>query len=411
MVPSALVDEFVIAARNVLRQRRRSAMAINAIALGIIALMLAGGFIDWLLWALRENAIHSQIGHIQVMRPGYRSDGEADPFRYLLPEASPELTALERIPELKTIGPRLSFNGLVSHGESTLGFVGDGVEPDRERLLSEGIGMVQGRELSADDPHGIIMGKGLAASLGVGVGDVVVLMANTSSGGINAVECRVRGLFRTPAKAYDDTALRMPIPAARELLRVSGAHLWVMLLADTEQSAHVLEELKSQFRGEPLEFVLWSELADFYNKTVALFTRQVGVMKAIIGLIIVLSISNTLSMSVMERTGEIGTTMALGVRRATIHRQFLIEGLLLGLFGGLIGVVVGGILSFAISWIGIPMPPPPGMESGYTAEIQFSWQLTFDALLLAVGTALVASLYPSWKASRMVIVDALRFNR
>ena len=155
----------------------------------------------------------------------------------------------------------------------------------------------------------------------------------------------------------------------------------------------------------------WYDLADFYAKTVALFKKQVGVMKMIITVIVVLGISNTLMMGVLERTAEIGTSMALGYRRNRILRLFLGEGLVLGFAGGVIGLLLGFALASVISAVGIPMPPPPGMARGFTAEILVTGPLALDALALAFGTTLLASLYPAWKASRMDIVDALRHGR
>lgn len=162
---------------------------------------------------------------------------------------------------------------------------------------------------------------------------------------------------------------------------------------------------------ESLEVVPWSKLADFYNKTVVLFSRQVGVVKAIIAIIIILSISNTMTMTVMERTVEIGTAMALGIRRSRILQLFLVEGSLLGAIGGLFGSMVGYGAARLISWIGIPMPPAPGMSRGFTAAIIVTPPAILEAILLAVFTTLIASVYPAWRASRMVIVDALRHNR
>ena len=188
-------------------------------------------------------------------------------------------------------------------------------------------------------------------------------------GGINAVECHVRGFFSTPTKAYDDVTLRLPLPLAQELLRASGAHRWLILLDDTAFTATLLEQLRQQLTGKPLHVVPWYELADFYNKTVALFKKQVGVMKLIIAVIVVLGISNTLMMGVLERTAEIGTSMALGFKRKRILRLFLGEGLVLGLAGGAIGLLLGVALASVIPAVGIPMPPPPGMARGFTAEI------------------------------------------
>ena len=148
-----------------------------------------------------------------------------------------------------------------------------------------------------------------------------------------------------------------------------------------------------------------------YVKTRDLFEKQVLILQLIISFIIVLSIGNTLHMAVLERTGEIGTAMALGVRRGGVLRQFLMEGLILGCIGGLIGVVLAWGLSYVVSTIGIPMPPPPGMLEGFDAEVTMTPGLLLDGFLTALITTLVASAIPAWKASRMNIVDALRHQR
>ena len=134
-------------------------------------------------------------------------------------------------------------------------------------------------------------------------------------------------------------------------------------------------------------------------------------MKLIVAIIIVLSIANVMTMSVMERTGEIGTALAMGVPRSRILAQVVFEGLALGAIGGAAGLVVGFTLSKIISAVGIPMPPPPGMARGFSGEILVTGRIALDAFVLAVVTALVASIYPAWKASRMIIIDALRHNR
>jgi putative ABC transport system permease protein len=139
--------------------------------------------------------------------------------------------------------------------------------------------------------------------------------------------------------------------------------------------------------------------------------RQVSVIKIIIAVLIILSISNTLLMSVMERTGEIGTAMALGVTRMQVLRQFLTEGIVLGVLGGLAGAVIGAALGMAISAIGFPVPPPPGMAREFPGGIRVTPLLVADAFALAVVTTLAASIYPAWRASRLQIVDALRHNR
>jgi putative ABC transport system permease protein len=89
----------------------------------------------------------------------------------------------------------------------------------------------------------------------------------------------------------------------------------------------------------------------------------------------------------------------------------VLEGAILGLLGAVLGLAVGAALASAISAIGIPVPPPPGMAHGYTARILITRDMVLSAAALAVATTIVAALYPAWKASRLVIVDALRRNR
>lgn len=389
----------------------RSVIALSAIAFSTIALTLSGGFIEWVFWAMREAATEGGMGHIQVMRPGYLENGISDPFSFVLPDKSKELSALEESAHVKAVSPRLNFSGLISFGDATLAFVGTGVEPEKEEIVSRNLPFVAGQNLSVDDPEGIIVGQGLARQLGIDVGSKVVLLINTRGGSVNAVEGRVRGIFATLVKSVDDVGLRVPIAMARKLMRIPGAHVWVILLDQVDQVDGTLQGFKSRFAGGKFEFIPWSDLADFYNKTVKLLTSQMDVVRAMIGSIIVLGISNMLIMNVLERTGEIGTLMAMGARRKNILALFISEGFFLGLLGGTIGLFVAFVLAHLISSVGIPMPPPPGRTVGYSAEILLTWPIAIVAFAIALGTTLIASVYPAWKASRLVIVDALRQNR
>lgn len=403
-----LAPDLKFALLSSFREPRRTLVALATIVFGVAGLVLAGGFIEWNLWFGRESTIRSQLGHIRIVRPGYLEDGQADPFRYLLPPEGQEMALVEQTAGVETVAPRLAFAGLISHGDATLSFIGEGVDPKREAQLASAVNVVAGEPLSELESRGFLLGEGLAANLGVKVGDAVVLVANTQRGGINAIEGRVRGLFHTITKAYDDAAIRIPLVAARRLLATTGSHHWAVLLADTDETGRVKKALEARFAGKPFQVVAWTELADFYNKTAALLGKQMAVVKLLIAVIIVLSISNTMMLGVLERTREIGTAMALGRTRADIRRQFVFEGAVVGLLGTAAGLVVGVTLARLISMHGIPMPAAPGMSQGFTAEIMVTPRLGLEAAAIAIAACLVASAYPAWRASRMEIVDALR---
>jgi len=407
----SVIADFLLAGRNLRRNAQRTLVAVLTVASGIIAFLLAGGFIAWIFQDMREATIRSQLGHIQIVRPGYFEKGIADPYAFLLPADSAEQKLVERVAGVASVTPRLAFSGLASHGDVTLAFVGEGIDPVRERPISSRIRIQSGKDLEAPEQAAVLLGEGLAHSLGVKVGDAIVLLATAASGSPNAIEISVAGTFATISKEYDDVALRLPIALARKLMRVQGATSWVVLLERTEDTAAAVASLRGQLPAAGFELVPWNALADFYNKTVVLFSKQVSVVKFIIGLIIVLTISNTQTMSVLERTREIGTSLAIGQRRRVVLRMFLAEGVLIGALGGVAGIVLGYLLAALISFIGIPMPPPPGMAHGYIGQILISPALAGEALVLALLTTLLASLMPAWKASRMNIVDALRYNQ
>jgi putative ABC transport system permease protein len=185
-----------------------------------------------------------------------------------------------------------------------------------------------------------------------------------------------------------------------------------VLLEDTDQTDHYVEQFRRRFpqSATRLAFIPWHERADFYNKTVALFSTQLRFLRLIIAAIIVLGISNILVMNVMERTGEIGTLLALGARRRRILSQFAAEGVILGLVGGLLGVALAVALAQAISAIGIPMPPPPNGNLGYTASIRVVPSVLAMAFAVGFAATTLAALLPAYRASRTPVADALREN-
>jgi putative ABC transport system permease protein len=404
------VLSLTLAARNLTRHRVRTLISLSAIAFGVAALLVAGGFIEWIFWAMRESTVETGLGHVHVSRPGFRDAGLADPRAYLLPSDPKYLAVVRSTPGIRALDQRLSVSGLVAHGSTTVGFTGQAVDPEPNRQISRGL-TLNGEGLSATNPRGVLLGRGLAAALGVRRGDIVSFLVRLPSGGINGTEGTVVGIFDTHVKSFDDTAVRLPLTMGRELLRTQSADTWVLRLDTIEAAPAAVEYLRSALPHDQFDVASWFDISDFYRKAVVLLSNQIDVVGILVAFIIVLGISNTLMMNVMERTGEIGTMMALGTPRASIIRLFMLEGVLLGVVGAVLGLLAGFALAQVLSAIGIPMPPPPGRDEAYSAEIILTVRLALVAFSGAIIATALASVYPAWRASCRPVVDALRHNR
>lgn len=401
-----------LAFRNVFRNRVRSLITLGAIAFGCVSLIIAGGFIEDTFTQLRESYIRSFLGHIQIYKKGFLEKGPARPFDFMISDPAKVMDMVASSPHVKSAAPRLEFSGLLSTGDTTVSFIGQGVDPVKEAGISTFVQIDSGKNLSAGDAYSVILGKGLAEAITVKAGDPVILVSNTKGGSINALDAIVEGVFFTSSKAFDDRALRVPIATAQKLLHTDEVQTIVVLLDDTEKTGLVMDDLAGRFKkdGLDLEIKPWYEMADFYTKTVTLYRKQFFVLKLIIGIVVILSVFNTMNMSILERTGEVGTIMALGMKRKGVVFLFMIEGLILGVLGGVAGLIGGYLLASLISYIGIPMPPPPGATIYWTAQIKTVPSIFAFAFALAIATSVVSSCYPAFKASRLEVAEALRHN-
>ena len=396
------------ALRNVFRQRARSAGTLAAIALGVAGLILAGGFVQDIFFQLGEAVIHSQSGHIQVAKKGYREGRVRSPESFFIDRPSGLKRLIEETAGVQMTLSRLGFSGVVNNGKRDLGIVGEGVEPTSEEKLGTYLRYIEGRPLRDDDRDGIAMGQGVARALGVKPGDRVNLVLSLPQGAVNTLDFEVVGVFQSFSKDFDARAIRIPLRAARELMDTEAAHVVVVVLEKTEDTETVLATLKNRLEPQGFELVGWRELSDFYDKTIKLYDRQFGVLRLIILLMVLLSVANSVNMTLFERTREFGTMLALGDRPAAVFRLVMTESVLLGLFGAVLGVVVGSFTALVISLIGIPMPPPPNANVGYTAFIRLVPLDIGVAGAIGMAATILATLLPARRSAQLVVVDALR---
>jgi putative ABC transport system permease protein len=407
-IAEVFMGTFDLALRNVSRQRARTAVTLAAIATGVASIILAGGWINDIYVQLAEALIHSQSGHLQIARTGYYATGTRQPERYLLDDHKTLAARVSNTAGVQFVAARLNFSGLLNNGNADLPIIGQGVEPDKEAELGSYMHLSAGHRLTSREPAGMMIGSGVAQSLNLVPGSQVTVVATTIDGGMNTLDFDVVGVFDSFSKDYDARAVQIPLAAAQALVGTKGVNSMVVVLQRTGDTDRIAAQLRSALTSSGLEVLSWLEMNDFYTNTVALYDAQFAFLQAIILFMIILSVANSLNMSIYERVGEFGTMMALGNRRTHVRRLILVESAVLGIIGAAAGCVGGMLAAWGVSIIGISMPPPPNSEMGYVAHVRIVPAQVGVALLIGVCASVAAAVVPAQRISRMSPVEALR---
>ena len=406
-----MLDLMSLSVRNIFRNRRRTAITVFSIVVGFSAMACFGGFIEFSFEGLRENTIRTRLGHLQIYAHGYSQHRVSDPESVLIAEPDEVMARIAELPGVAAVTPRLSFSGLGSTGRATVNVSVVGVDPEGEEEFADFETLVAGRPPEPGDPEGGLIGEELRNGLGAEVGDWVTVLTTSFGGVINAVDFRVAGVVRTGSKEYDSVFVKVPIGLAQRAKETAEVERIVVLLDDTDDLYALqprIEEVLSTFDDE-FETRRWDELAGFYDAVVALYTGIFTVFAGIVGVVVMFSVANTMTMAVFERTGEIGALRAIGARRSTLVAMFLIEGVGVGLLGAGLGVVASWLIAGAVQAMGgIAMPPPPGMSQGFQAYFSLTGDVLRNAFAVTVAATLVSAVYPAHAASRIRIVEALQ---
>jgi putative ABC transport system permease protein len=240
------------------------------------------------------------------------------------------------------------------------------------------------------------------------------LLAATAGGAPNVVDLEIFKADPQGVRELDDIYVGMHIALAQELVYGRGEHRAtgiIIQLHRTEDMPAARARLAKLFRahGLDLETRDFAEITPFYTQALNLFRSIFSFISIIIGIVVIFTVSNAMGMSVIERTDEIGTTRALGVRRAGIRRQFLIEGVLLGAMGATGGVLIAFLVSWLVNRSGLTWLPP-GQAQPVPLRLYMigAWDLIGWTWALLIGLAALAALLPANRAARLQIVDALR---
>jgi putative ABC transport system permease protein len=397
------------ALKNVRRNGRRALLTLLIAAVGTTALLVFGGYGRYTYQALEESSARD-TGHLVLAHHDF-FDGEEDvPMQHGLPDPARLRADVERDPRVRAALPRLQLTGLLSNGEKSAVFVGTGVDASGEaKMRGPFLTITEGEALS-QAPNGgdlpeILVGKELAKTLKASPGSVLTLLSTTTEGSLNAQDVRVRGLYTEGVAELDRRAIMIQLATAQKLLLTDRASTLSVYLRSMADVAPVRAELGA--RHPELALRTWLDQAVYYLAVRALYDRIFGLLGIVIVVLVLFSISNTTGMAVVERTREIGTLRAQGAPPWLVTRNFVLEGLSVGVGGAVVGAFAACALAFLIDAFHVQMPPPPGRSVGYPLHLDLGPVLFLRAGLSVAAAAALAAWSTSRKAARRPIVEAL----
>ena len=407
-----------IAARNLARYRRRTLLTSLLIIIGMVAVLLfvaiTGSFKAMMIGQITDSV----LGHVEVHRKGYVASIDNLPLNLNIKAemASKLEEVLKRMDAVESYSPRVKLGAMFSNFVETTSIRINGVDPQREAATTP---LLPGRMIDGLK-DGVLLSKGeilipalLAKGMQVKVGDTVVLVATNRDGSVNGKTFKVRGVLEgiTGPGGRDGY---IHVDDARELLRMKEAEISEIAIRlkhpaqldkVAAQLARELSTLANQ-EGKPvLEVHTWADLSPFSNlaKMIDLMTVFIKIMLVSIVLV---SVMNVMIMAVYERIREIGTISAIGTPPGKILALFLSEGLLLGLAGTVAGTLISLAIIYAMNIWKITFSFGNQKDLLLTPAINGIDVATIAGMVVVV--AILASLQPAWKASRMDPIAALR---
>ncbi len=458
-----------LAWRNLLRNRRRSLMTLIAMVLGLVAVLLFGGYVTDIKYGMQSEFVR-RTGHLQIQHKDYFRLGSGNPAAY-------GIAGYERIiatvtqdpvlaPMLTVVTPTLQFGGIAGNFAASVSrtvYVNGTVVEDQGRMnewndyeqrilwrplslagtppdsavIGTGVARVLqlcaalevpscGADIVKSEPQGAALPDDIASLVSSGKTSGAMastdgkprieILAATARGAPNVAAVNVLRAEFQGVKELDDVYVGLHLAQAQKLVfgaappQVTAIALQLRHTAEIPAARERLEELlNSTLKGELLEVLDFETLNPFYGQALRMFASIFGFISVLIGAIVLFTVTNTMSMAVVERTVEIGTLRAIGLRRGGIRAMFVIEGVVLGCFGALLGIGTALALAWVINHLGLTWIAPGRIDpTPLAVRVAGEHGMMIASAVGLVVVAGLSALLPAARASRMNIVDALR---
>lgn len=416
-----------LAYRNVFRFKRRTIITFSTVSLGLTLLIISISLLNGIDKQARDNIINSQTSHLTIFKKGYFEKKDDLPIDTTIKSPSRVQSSLKKIPGVQACESRIKFIGGLIKGMDELPIRGVAIEPELDPdVFNFKSSIVEGAWLEPGDTK-ILVGKNLADDVGLTVGDIVTIrMILKAKEEItwNAMDLEIKGIFDSGNPTVDNQWILLPLALAREGLSLEDEVTEIVIRLNSNLEGDIIKTrtkimkmLESGFKENDLEIYSWEDLAGTFMAISKFKSKRSSMVVFIMLFIAGMGIINTMLMAVWERTREIGMLSAMGMKRAEIKKLFVFEGGLIGVFGSLLGCILGGLVGWHLEVNGFSLASMGESVKELTATVYpvkdvFYADLSMDLLIvtfiLGTAVAVIASLYPAAKASKLNPINALR---
>jgi putative ABC transport system permease protein len=413
-------DLFRVAWKNVFRNSRRSILNIIALTVGMTIMVLGLGWVQGYYTYIFNAVQEFNTGDAQVLKEQYLAEAPRLPVDITVDDYTTTRALVDGYPGVLDVSGRVNFSLQLSAGRSSVRMLAKGVDARHEAAVTVLDEYVTAGSYLSEKP-GILIGAPVARKLGLAPGDTVFVSAMDRYSVRNLLDVEVAGIFDFGYPAMDENVVFMDLQTASELLSLDNEVTRLVLkLEDGLNPRASLEEIASYVQeqapgGAELSVHSWQRFAQTTVQSVRADVSSFYIMLVILYLLTVLGILNSMSMSVRERTGEIGTLRAIGIRRRRIMVMFLYEAISIAVISGMVSVLLSLPVAAYLQLVGVDV------GTALPADIPVPFGETFNAdyrpwhYLLALGIGLVSAavgaVIPARRAARLNIAEAMAGKR
>ena len=400
-----------LAARNALRRPARSGLTASMVVVSVALLVIALSYVQGIFGQMLRDTV-ALIGHARVVAPEYAQKEEMLPLYANLPTSLGD--SLSKLPGVTGVEPRITTGATVTIG-AEIGDVFAQVIGARESYLRERLGardkLVAGAWFTGG-PDELVVGNYVVEQLGAKVGDELVLLGATQDGSLSPLKGRLVGIVHG---AGVDQAVLLPLERAQALTDIpDGATELLVYGTDLESAGALAKSLREAPGVQGALVQAWNERQPWGSMTALVGAMEV-VMILILGLLTALGIWNTMTMSVLERTSELGVLRAMGMERWRVVGLVLFEAVTIAVVGGAVGVALGAGPAWWLSVHGIFLGDCTTANVGFAMSAtlygNFSVAVLWKCWLLGLGMAVAGTLVPALRAASIPPIAAMRTGR